>query len=552
MADQNFKQKLKAFATGIALTAAMEAPTSAVADDMAAGAPELSPQLIAVEKTPVPLKKRQTIFRAGEELPPNAFTRSLFANGELVTEVLYAPSSDKHLAYHQSTTPNLIMEGRRGTGKSHTMRWDMHLRAMAYPGFKYLILRRTMGELRQSHLMFADAEMEKLGGYALGIRAGNTTCNYPNGSIGRYGHCETEADIQKYLSAEYHAIVFDEITTFEWDMITRISASCRVPEDSGLIAVVRGGTNPLGVSAETVYRYFIGKDVQPEEDKKYDPADWGSLHIDKDDCGYVDYDQYDKRFSGLSKAYQDAWQDGQWGVDGAYFSLEPRHIIKAMPVIAGSDGLPPAPALQWPWLHIYRVLDFGWHDPTVCAWIAVLPDGHEIVFMARAWVHTTAQTVAAELKEMSSGMKVITTIADPTMWDGEKEMGSCIAHVFEDGGVPLTKGKNDRTACGFAIQEHLNTLLADGTPKLLIYENGEGCGDVIRTLRAMRIDKKNPGRIADHKADHLPIALGYFCMSNVAPTRIPNVVQARPWMKPMIRNRTALGSAQVRRRTFSR
>lgn len=547
MADTSLKGRLKQFAVGVALTAAMAAPATPVAEAMSLDTtPDTtSPQMLAIEQVPVPLTKKQTIFRAGEAIPPNAFTRSLFDKGELVTEVLYAPSSDKHLAYHQSTTPNLIMEGRRGTGKSHTMRWDMHLRAMAFPGFKYLILRRTMGELRQSHLMFADNEMEKLGGYALGVRAGNTTCNYPNGSVGRYGHCETEADIQKYLSAEYHAIVFDEITTFEWDMITRISASCRVPEGCGLIAVVRGGTNPLGISAETVYRYFIGKDVQPEEDRKYDPADWGSLHIDKVDCGYVDYDQYDKRFSGLSKAYQDAWQDGQWGVDGAYFSIAPQHLIKEMPMVAGSDGLPPARATDWPWMDIYRVIDWGWHDPTVCIWIVVLPNGRAIPFMEESWVHTVASVIAQDIADLSTKMKVIATIGDPKMWDGEKEMGHCLAFEFEDKGISMTKGRNDRVAGGTAIQLQLNTLLDDMLPRMQILE--DKCPTLVRTLKAMRIDKKNPNRIADHKADHMPIALSYFCQAAVAATRIPNAVKARPWMTTQVGRRRIMGARNVRR-----
>ena len=506
--------------------------------------PHLPPQLQVVENTPVPLRApRKTVYLPGEELPAAAFTRTL-PNGHI--EVLYAPSSAKHIAYHASVCPNLIMEGRRGTGKSHTMRWDMHMRAMAYPGFKYLILRRTMPELRKSHLLFIATDMEKLGGIALGVRSGNTECRYPNGSIGLFGHCETEADVEKYLSAQFDAIVFDEITTFEWDMVTRISTSCRVLEGSGLIAIVRGGTNPLGVSAEDVYRYFVGKDVTPEEDSEYSPLDWGNIHIEKADNDHIDYKQYDKRFAGLPKAYQDAWRDGMWGVDGAYFSIEDRHLLKTMPVISGSDGRPPAPMLRWPWLHIYRVLDFGWHDPTGCVWIAGLPNGRAVPFMEQSWLRTTAQQVAHDILAASEGMKVITTFADPTMWDGEKEMGHCLAFEFEDLRMPLTKGKNDRTACGFAIQEYLNTVLADGAPKLQMLETQTPT--LVRTLRSMRVDKKKPGRIADHKADHMPIALGYFCMSGVAPTRIPNQVTARPWMVPKAGNRRILGSAHVRTR----
>lgn len=487
---------------------------------------------------------RKRLYQPNEPVPDDAFTVGRPGG---VTEVLYRPTSEKHRGYHASTLPKLIMEGRRGTGKSHTMRWDFHMRAMAYPGFRYLMLRRTMPELRKSHLQFVEEDMERLGGRALGVRSGNVELHYPNGSRGLFGHCETEADVLKYLSAQFDAICFDEITTFDWEMVTRISTSCRVVEGSGLTAIVRGGTNPIGVSADEVHRYFIGKEVTPEEDKKYDPADWGSLHIEQADAeGTIDFEQYDKQFVGLSKAYQDAWLEGKWGVEGAYFSIEAKNLIQSMPVIAGSDGLPAAPMLRWPWLHIYRVLDYGWHDPTVCVWVAVLPDGHEVPFMEYSVVRTTAQTVAYDLKRLSEGMKVITTIADPTLWDGLKETGTCMADIFEQQGVSLTKGKNDRTACGFAIQEHLNTVLADGRPKLLILETQ--CNTLVRTLRAMRVDKKHPGRIADHKADHMPIALGYFCMAGVAPTRIPNQVTDRPWMVPKAGNRRILGSAHVRTR----
>ena len=39
------------------------------------------------------------------------------------------------------------------------------MRAMQFPGFKYLVLRRTMPELRKSHFGFIEAEMKLLGAY---------------------------------------------------------------------------------------------------------------------------------------------------------------------------------------------------------------------------------------------------------------------------------------------------------------------------------------------------------------------------------------------------
>ena len=475
-------------------------------------------------------------------------------------KVLYA-AWPKQLHYHSVTTPKYLLEGERGTGKSTVMRWDCHLKALAYPGYKYLILRRTMPELRKSHLhpTLLPREMELLGGF---FHKTNVEALYPNGSVGTFGHCETEKDIEKYLSSDYYLIDFDEIVTFEWDMVTRIGPSCRVPEDSGLIALIRGGTNPLGESAEEVNRYFILRDITRDENAEYDALDWGSLHMTMDDNPSLDKTQYLKQFQGLPEAYRKAWLLGEWGVEGAYFSLRPEHVVNKVPVVTTSDES--RPALSWPWIQIYRIIDYGWHDPTVCLWIAVLPDGRELPFMERTWVQTPVQQIARDIVRDSAGMKIVTTFADPTLWAGEKEMGHSLADEFENLGVSLTKAKNDRTAAGLAIQEHLNAKVKIGTtkvknaangvvedvdvysPKLLLYEGEhDGVRILKRALNAMRVDRKRPGRIADHKMDHLPICLGYFCMAGVAPTRIPYSVASKPWMTPDS-DRYVLGTEGVR------
>lgn len=262
---------------------------------------------------------------------PNAFQ---LTNSDGSVDMLYEPQP-KQLLYHASTLPNLIMEGRRGTGKSLCMRWDMHMRALAVPGYMYLILRRTMPELRKSHLLFIQREMGMFktlypeSTYLKGV----SEAHYGNGSVGLFGHCETDADVLKYLGGQFHAINFDEITTFDWDMITKISTSGRVEADSGIMSIIRGGTNPIGVSAEEVYRYFIGKDITPDEDRDYVAAEWDSIHLTSADNVYIDFDQYDKRFAGLPEAYRRAWLRGEWGIEGAYFNLLPENIITQLPFV---------------------------------------------------------------------------------------------------------------------------------------------------------------------------------------------------------------------------
>jgi hypothetical protein len=451
-------------------------------------------------------------------------------------EVLYR-CTDKGLAYHASAAPNLLVHGPRGTGKSMLMRWDFHMRAQQYPGYVYLILRRTMPELKQSHLHFIDAEMEKLGGF---YHHTDNVAVYANGSRGYFGHCETDADILKYLGKQFYGIGFDELTTFEWDMVIKISSACRVPDGCGLTAIVRAGTNPLGVSAEDVHRYYIAKDLTPEEDPDYDPADWVAMQCMPEDNPFLDHQQYRKRFAGLPDAFRRAWLLGEWGVEGAYFSLSEGHELEALPTFGPPHDV--REVIRWPWMNIYRVVDWGWHDSAICVWFVVLPNGREIGFREELWIHTTAKKVAEAIVAKSDGMRVIATIADPTMWKGLEETGTCMADIFERAGVPLTKSVNDREANGCATQEHLNTEI-DGQPKLQFVKTG--CAQTIRTLKLMKVDKKRAGRIADHKQDHLPIGVGYFCMADVVPSRPPRNEPERRWLKHKT-TRRILGTEGVR------
>jgi hypothetical protein len=124
-----------------------------------------------------------------------------------------------------------------------------------------------------------------------------------------------------------------------------------------------------------------------------------------------------------------------------------------------------------------------------------------------------------------------------------------MAHIFEDSGIMLTAGVNDRTAAGFAIQELLNTNLKDGEPTLLL--NEESCPTLVKTLRSMRIDKKHPGRIADSKVDHMPIALGYFAQAKPPAPQPPALSVSRPWMHNPSGERPVMGAGNVRRRANS-
>lgn len=433
---------------------------------------------------------------------------------------IYIPSP-KQLEFHESETLNCIMEGRRGTGKSWAIRNDAHLRALAFPGFTYLIVRRTMGELKKTHLKFLGREMRAFDGE---FNKTDSLAVYPNGSLGFYASCNSEDEMLKLLGGDYHAIYFDEITTFTGEQIGKIGTCLRVPEDPDGTGVVilprlRGGTNPIGIGAEYVHSHFITKDVNWEEEPDYNPEDYEAIHLDAVDNLYINPETYDKQFAGVPEHIRRAWKHGEWIVEGAYFNDfrkeldgEPWHVIDHMPAL---DGVP---LLACGWLLLYRALDWGFDpDPAVMLWIVMLPSGRAIVVREQDWKMTPASKVAQEADRVTRNLyewRPAETYGDPSMWAGSKATEShSIADIIEEHGIPLTASRNDRSAIGFAIHEWLNTLLEDGKPRLQIY--GPGCPKLVKTLPMMRVDKNNPSRIADSSNDHWTITLGYFCQGRI-------------------------------------
>jgi hypothetical protein len=489
------------------------------------------------------------------------------SRGKLVHKYVPQPLQ---LDFHESVATNCIMEGSRGTGKSLAIRNDAHMRALAYPGYTYLIIRRTMPELKKSQLKFIGQEMRAFwDGKDGGWHKTDNIATYPNGSQGFFSHCETEDDMMKLLSSEYSACYFDEISTFTWEMIQKIGSCVRVPEDSGLLAIVRGGTNPIGVGADQIRRYFIDKNVEPEEDPEYDPKDYENVHQTLDDNAYIDKTQYIKRLSGLPEHIRKAWLDGEWIVEGAYFhDYKPVRTVTAKDNAKTLETYTPGSTIEWhvvsslptvrnkrvqdmgwdepfQWLQVYRAIDWGFSpDPAVCLWIAILPVGRAFVLKERTWKSTPARQVAADIVQDSKGMRIVDTYCDPTMFMGSKATdNTSIGDIFEDNGVPLTPSINDRAAAGFAIHEYLNTILEDGLPQLQIY--GPGCPQLTRTIPQMRIHKTDPRKLADGP-DHWTISLSYFCQGRIGTSREPHTVHTPLYMKPKVDAGFRLGSESVR------
>lgn len=449
------------------------------------------------------------------------------------TVVLYEPQEHQKLG-HESDTSNLLALGTRDTGKSVWLRWDAIIRCLMFPGFKALILRRKLTDLRKSHLLFIGAEMKALGGK---YRETTMDCIFPNGSVLQFSHCESDADINNYLSSEWDYIGFDELVTFSLDQFLRICAAARTVVGKPYKALVRGCSNTLGPGADWMFQWFVDHNVDYGEYPDYNPDDFEMQFSTLDQNKYANRKEVEARLRNLPDHVRRSWLYGERVMEGSYFSDfrkskedgTPWHVIKTEPMWKGQH------LSNVPWISVYRGIDWGYFpDPAVCLWIAVLPNTHEIVFKERTWRRTLARDVAREIKMASAGMNIVDSFADPTMFIKTGSDPFSIAEQFEQNGVPVTASQNDRELYGYAIHQHLNTMV-DDHPQVQIVEYA--CPELIRTLPILQMDKADPRKIADGP-DHHAVSLAYYCMGKAMPSRDPVVSAIPKWMQQKYRRRT--------------
>ncbi len=161
------------------------------------------------------------------EQPPPTFT----ANGQAI----FTPHPGKQMEIlnilrervlgEGPSAANLFLYGNRGSGKSRLVRSFFHACAVSLPGWRYVIVRRNMPDLRKNHLIYVGPEMRKLGG---DFNSTYGQANYENGSIGFYCQCEDEKDAEKIVGAEAAAIFVDEAPQIKWELLRLIAPSLRV------------------------------------------------------------------------------------------------------------------------------------------------------------------------------------------------------------------------------------------------------------------------------------------------------------------------------------
>jgi phage terminase large subunit len=404
--------------------------------------------------------------------------------------------------------------GARGGGKSWAMRRKLVLLSLYHPNLNALLLRRTLPELRENHLIPLLKELKGVADY----NGAERVFRFCNGSRIRLGYCDGANDVYQYQGQEYDVIGLEEATHFTEEQM-RFLTTCNRTVKAGFRPRMYYTCNPGGVGHGWVKRLFIDRRYaqgERKEDYAFIPARvWDNPVLLQADPDYV------RVLQALPEELRRAYLDGDWDVHAGQFF---REFARAAHVVRPFE--PPA------WWKRFRSIDWGYNDPCAVLWHAVDGEGRVYTYRELYVRHTRADAVAAQMRALSEGEAIAYTVASPDMWQKRGAVlkseggfeGESIAELFALSGVPLTPADNSRVAGWQRVRGYLASA-PDGLPRWQCFDT---CENLVRTLPLLSFDHHNREDAADGE-DHAPESLRYALMSRPAHSVAPASPAARAY-----------------------
>ena len=409
-----------------------------------------------------------------------------------------------------ATNKYICYGGARGGGKSHVSRIKMCLLALNYNGIQILLLRRTLKELRENHVLQLQKLLKDIAVY----KESTKEFLFPNGSRIVLGYCDNEKDVLQYQGQAYEVIVLEEathFTEFQFQTLTesnRMSGNMKEPFNPRMYFTC----NPGGVGHLWVKRLFIDKDYTPTEnpdDYKFIPSlVFENKYIMERDPNYV------KVLENLPEDRKQAMLYGNWDIfDGQFFKEFKRsvHVIEPFQIPE-----------HW---NRYIAMDYGL-DMFAVLFIAIDTKGKAYVYNEIHKSNLIVSEARQTLKSIMRHYKYKYIYAPPDLWNRNRDTGKSTAELFWEGGIDLTKASNNRIAGWLNVKEWLKVRKVRNEQTGELYEDSDlkifsNCVNLIKYLPQLQHDEKEPNDVATepHEPTHITDALRYFCVSRTAPTK---------------------------------
>lgn len=467
------------------------------------------------------------------------------------------------LAFRSPAT-EILYGGAAGGGKSHLMRVAAVTWCALIAGLQVYLFRRISEDLVKNHIEGPKGLRAMLAPWVLAglVSIVEDEIRFWNGSKIYLCHCKDEKDRFKYLGAEIHVLLLDELTTFTEVIYRFLRSRVRAvglnlpPELVGTFPRILASSNPGNLGHHWVKAAFIDGH-QPLEVWRTPDEEGGMLRqfipakLEDNPSMASDDPNYRARLRGLgAPALVKAMEDGDWNViAGAFFNefSTERHVVKPFEIPAH-------------WTR-FRAADWGSAKPFSIGWYAVsdgeiasIPRGALVKY--REWygmqsgqpnvgLKLTAEKVAAGILEREApGEQIDYSVMDPAAF--AQDGGPSIAERMSMAGVYFHPADNARAGKRGAmggwdlLRERLEG--EDGRPMIYFFET---CVHTIRTIPALQHDEMRPEDVDTDSEDHAGDETRYACAARPWVREAPAKVAPR-W--PVEQTVTELIAARRRRR----
>lgn len=174
---------------------------------------------------------------------------------------VWNPHEGQQTAFMACNLFEVFVGGAAGGGKTD-MLVIKALEQIWHPRYNGIIFRRTFEDLEK-----ADGPIERsklyypqMGGVYNGTKR---FWQFPSGARIYFGGLQYRDDVLKFQSTQFQYIAFDELTHFEEFQYLYMFSRLREPyENSGLILLMRAGSNPGGLGHYWVKERFVNHDIE--------------------------------------------------------------------------------------------------------------------------------------------------------------------------------------------------------------------------------------------------------------------------------------------------
>jgi hypothetical protein len=263
---------------------------------------------------------------------------------------------------------NVLYGGAAGGGKTEALLADC-LQYIDRPKYSALVLRRTFKALRLRHSIM-DRALEWCGREYW--HEDDKKFVFPSGAVVQFGYCDSEGDLDRYQSAQFHRIYIDELTEWPEGWVRFLFSRLRRTVGDSIPIAFRAGTNPGGLGGEWVREMY---DI-PEGEIVAQPIEHGNrcfFPARADDNPSLDLASYEESLRELGEAKYQQLRWGRWVRDGeglVYSGFTTANLIDTLP--AGGD-----------WSCILGQ-DYGVSNAT--SWVILKWRKHDpVVYITRAW-----------------------------------------------------------------------------------------------------------------------------------------------------------------------